>query len=87
MSEQREMPVYQSHKRVGALAIAGVEIHKDGSATIVPQEEGYAPFRTQPGWGERFKGDENDPGVYVLYRGGYESWSPTKAFQEGYTRV
>lgn len=27
-----------------------------------------------------------DAGYYVRYEDGYESWSPAKAFEEGYTR-
>ena len=27
-----------------------------------------------------------DPGYYVVYEDGYESWSPTKAFEDGHTR-
>lgn len=79
-----KLPLYNCHKQVRALHIAGVEIHKDGSATIAPKEDGFEPFRAKAGWGERFHGCEEDPGVYVLYADGYESWSPTKPFDEGY---
>jgi hypothetical protein len=82
-----EMPRYKSHKTVHALKIAAVEIHEDQSATIAPEDDGFAPFKTQPGWGERFKGSEDDRGYYVVYDDGYASWSPTKAFDEGYDRV
>lgn len=27
------------------------------------------------------------PGYYVVYTDGYVSWSPAKAFEEGYTKV
>lgn len=87
MDAQMEMPKYQCHKQVWALRIAGVEVHKDGSATIAPKDEGYAPFRTRAGWADRFQGDEDDPGVYVVYPGGFTSWSPTKAFDDGYSRI
>ena len=81
----REMPRYKSHKTVHALKISAVEIHEDKSATIAPADEGFAPFKTDTGWGERFKGDESDPGYYVVYDDGYKSWSPSKAFEEGYS--
>lgn len=87
MSTQAEMPKYQSHKQVWALRIAGVEIHEDDSATIAPVEQDYAPFRTNAGWADRFQGDESDLGVYVQYADGFTSWSPTKAFDEGYSRI
>lgn len=87
MDAQMEMPKYRSHKEVWALGIAAVEIHADKSATIAPSDENYAPFRTTAGWGDRFKGSEEDLGYYVVYSDGYTSWSPTKAFEEGYTRI
>lgn len=83
----REMPRYKSHKIVHALKIAAIEIHEDKSATIAPADEGYATFKTDAGWGERFNGDEADPGYYVVYQDGFKSWSPCQAFEEGYTRV
>ena len=83
----QELPRYQSHKQVWALYISGVEVHKDGSATIAPLESGYAPFQTRAGWADRFEGSEDDPGVYVIYPDGFTSWSPTEAFENGYSRV
>lgn len=82
-----EMPRYQSHKKVWALKIAAIEIREDKSAVIAPSEERYASFETKPGWAERFKGSEGDLGYYVAYEDGYASWSPTKAFEQGHTRV
>lgn len=84
---QREMPRYECHKQVWALKIAAVELHEDKSATIAPADEGYAAFRAPEGWAERFKGSEEDTGYYVVYADGYKSWSPTKAFEEGYARI
>lgn len=81
-----EMPRYQCHKKVWALKIAAIEFEKDGKAKIAPADHGYAPFETRVRYRERFGGDEADLGYYVLYEGdGYESWSPTKAFEDGYT--
>lgn len=85
-SAATEMPRYVCHKEVWALKIAAVEINQDKSADIAPSDPGYASFTTQPGWSERFKGSEEDLGYFVVYKDGYESWSPTKAFEEGYTR-
>jgi len=84
---QIEMPRYQCHKKVWALKISAIEIQQDGSAKIAPADDGYAPFQTGPGYSDRFKGTEQDPGVYVRYAGGYESWSPTHDFDDGYTRI
>lgn len=84
----REMPKYQCHKKVWALKIASIEVHEDKSATISPADDGYATFTTAPGWADRFNGGSNDdPGFYVVYEDGFRSWSPTKAFEDGYTRI
>lgn len=87
MRDQPELPRYRSHKIVEAVKIASVEIHRDKSATIYPAEPGFKPFRTREGWADRFGDDTDDPGYFVLYPDGYTSWSPTKAFEEGYTRI
>lgn len=83
----REMPRYECHKKVWALKIAAIEVHEDKSATIAPSDYGYGVFKTEPGWADRFHGDESDPGVYVVYQDGFKSWSPTTAFESGYTAI
>ena len=80
------MPCYRSHKEVWALKIAALEVNEDKSAKIAPADKGYAVFTTKPGWAERFTGGD-DPGYYVMYADGFDSWSPTKAFEDGYTRI
>ena len=88
MSEAKgQMPRYKCHKEVQALKIASIAIAEDGSAVIVPAEPGYSRFAIAAPWAERFKGSDKDLGYYVVYEDGYASWSPSKAFEEGYTRV
>ena len=87
MNASREMPKYQSHKKVWALKIAAIEFNEDGSAKIAPKDDGYAPFDTKPDFRPKFHGSEDDLGYYVVYADGYASWSPTKVFEEGYTRI
>jgi hypothetical protein len=82
-----EMPRYQSHKEVWALKIAAIEFAVDGSAKIAPVDKGYATLKTDSGYRTKFQGDETDLGYYVVYKDGYKSWSPSKAFEEGYTRI
>lgn len=84
---QAEMPRYRCHKEVHALKIKAIEIREDGSAVIAPSDPGFAVFETRPGWGDKFHGTEEDPGYYVVYADGYASWSPSKAFEDGYERV
>lgn len=80
---QREMPRYQSHKKVWALKIKTIERIDSLNIRITPEEEDYAPFdasidrRPQPevGW------------YFVQYENGYHSFSPSPEFEEGYTRI
>lgn len=89
MSAATEMPLYRSHKEVWALKIR--EAHPpdvEGRMEIIPAELAYGPFMTGPGFAGRFDPDQTgDRGYFVQYRDGYQSWSPTKAFEEGYTRI
>jgi hypothetical protein len=92
-----EMPQYRCQKVVRALQIGAMEIHKDDSATIVPQDDRYPQFTTREGFAAGWKAtlertarmskDFNDPGYFVMYDDGYTSWSPTAAFEKGYARV
>lgn len=82
----REMPRYRSHKIVHALKIKAIQLRADG-ADIYPEDPGYAPFEVSLDWMTRYKADDGDSGYYVVYDGGYASWSPTKAFRDGYTLI
>jgi len=89
-SAQREMPRYKSHKTVWALKIKSVT--PDGSAPkgaagsclIEPCEDGYGPIRVDEEYCR--KHNPQPGGYYVVYADGYKSFSPAKAFLEGYTR-
>lgn len=80
---QREMPRYISHKQVWALEIAEVLPAETGLARRVTfKEPGYAPAFLP---GEMFTRYVPVPGdFYVVYADGYKSFSPRKAFLEGY---
>ncbi len=92
---QREMPKYQSHKKVWALKIKEVFLDSvlaqtqqretTGGALIVPVEEGYAPFTVNAEYVR--KHDPKAGGYYVVYDDGYKSWSPAEAFESGYTKL
>jgi len=84
---QRELPMYECHKKVHALKIAAIEVNKDLSAQIAPADDCFAAFTTNPGWAKRFEGSDVDPGYFVLYADGFASWSPSAAFEAGYTLV
>lgn len=95
MSEcSREMPRYKCHKEVWALKIAKIdhkpnpdETGKSGAssygAVITPADEGYAPFEVPAEYVT--KHNPKDGGYYVVYADGYKSFSPAKAFEDGYS--
>lgn len=75
-----EMPRYRSHKEVWALKI------QDVTGTVLSFTEGaYAPIDV--GAAYVAKHQPRAGGYYVVYDDGYKSWSPARAFEEGYTRV
>ena len=80
-AEESKMPRYRSHKIIYALEIAKVEGNilyfvEEGFAPIVAPEEMFLRYTPVPG--DR----------YVVYEGdGYKSFSPKKAFEEGYIRI
>lgn len=74
------MPRYRCHKEVWALKIAAI----DGDV-ITPADAGYAPFQLMPEYFEKHK--PRVGGYYVMYADGYASFSPAKAFEDGYTLI
>lgn len=84
-----QMPRYKCHKEVYALQIATVERRPFGNAgvqhTLTFKEAGYAPLDVGLDYIE--KHNPHQGGYYVVYDDGYKSFSPAKAFEEGYTRV
>ena len=57
----------------------------DGSATIVPADGRYAPFKVDHEYCR--KHNPVAGGYYVVYKDGYKSWSPAKAFEDGYSKL
>ncbi len=90
-----EIPKYRSHKVVHALKIKSIVFDKDearkegrettGGATITPEEDGYAKFKVDAAYVQKHTPVAG--GYYVVYEGGYKSWSPAKAFEQGYTKI
>ena len=87
---QMEMPRYVSHKKVWALEIDTVAIPKMGDTHVVShrklsfRDTGYAPIEVPAEMFSRYVPVPGD--FYVVYADGYKSFSPRKAFLEGYTR-
>lgn len=86
MNASMEMPRYQSHKKVWALKIASVTLNGDESVSMTFSDTRYAP-RTEENFESRYHGSPDDFGYFVTYQDGYTSWSPTKAFEDGYTLI
>ena len=87
---RREMPRYRCHKVVWALRIAGVgESTADGTAQLTFAEPGFAPLVVSADYVRKHLAGLAPEGViggyYVVYADGYASFSPAKAFEEGYT--
>ncbi len=90
----REMPKYKCHKEVHALKIKLIEFDRDlaqkdnretdGSALMVV-EEGYGSIKVDYTYVRKHKPEVG--GYYVVYKGGYTSYSPAEAFEEGYTLI
>lgn len=81
-----KLPQYRSHKVVQAAKIQQVVQLPDSRHKIIFEDESIPDLIPPVYWLGRY-GDESDPGYYVRYEDGYESWSPSKAFEEGYTRI
>lgn len=90
-----EIPKYKCHKEVWALKIKEIVLDADvvakenretnGGALITPEESMYAPFVVDHDY--MFKHKPEVGGYYVVYQDGYKSFSPAKAFENGYTRI
>lgn len=83
---QGEMPRYKCHKEVWALKIKGIAVDgiNDG-AWITPEDGTYAAFMVDGAYLKKHQ--PKIGGYYVLYEGGYKSFSPADVFEKGYTRI
>jgi hypothetical protein len=82
-----EMPRYKSHKTVWALEIAAVSRYGDseGDRWLEFADRGYAGMAAPAEMFARYMPIPGD--FYVQYADGYKSFSPRKAFLEGYTKL
>lgn len=76
------MRKFMSHKVVSAAKIVSAEKQEDGRWHFM--REGNVHDTTTVEESPRFKITEEDLGYVVHYADGYISWSPTKAFEDGY---
>ena len=87
-----ELPKYLCTKTVWALKIKaivrdgeGEDRESDGSAMITPEDARYSPIKVDADYMWKHKPEVG--GYYVVYADGYKSFSPAKAFEEGYTLI
>lgn len=85
------MQSYKSHKVVEAAKILSAVGNPADDMTVILHLQGEkSQLNVSAQWA--FRHAPNDlatlaDGYYVRYADGYESWSPAKAFEEGYTRI
>lgn len=84
-STEVKMPSYKCTKVVSALKIKDIVPGGIGFSDLIFEEGGYAPTQKSNEWVE--KRGALPGGYYVVYKDGYESWSPAKAFEEGYEKL
>lgn len=87
-----KLPKYKCHKEVRAAKIVAVENGDDGKARVLTVRIDGNDHRIVPGEGWWKRAAIPDvtaiaSGYYVQYDDNYASWSPAKAFEDGYTRV
>lgn len=83
-----DLPRYLCHKEVQALQIFCVEDeqpHNEGARWVQFNDHKYAPVLAPKEMFARYVPVSGD--YYVVYADGYESFSPKRAFEEGYTRL
>ena len=82
-----QMPKYRSHKTVWAMKIKAIEPQsEDGTVVVCETPEGEeSRILVTPEY--QRKHNPYIGGYYVQYEDGYESFSPAKVFEEGYTRI
>lgn len=86
MPNETPMPKYRCHKEVWALKIKKVMLSSNSvTCWLTFEEPGSASIPVSSSWIARH--DVRDGGYYVVYEDGYSSYSPAKAFEDGYTRI
>lgn len=75
------MKFYQCHKKVFASKVKAADKEMPGAPWRLACEDGeiYEVRNARP--------EEHDLGYAVRYADGYTSWSPDKAFEDGYTEI
>ncbi|MHA7814035.1 MAG: hypothetical protein ACX94C_11680 [Phycisphaerales bacterium] len=84
LAPEPEIPLYQCHKKVGALKIESARVLPRGTQLRFTDER-FGPRTMPKGWGEKHRPKAG--GYLVFYTSGYVSYSPAEAFEDGYTLI
>lgn len=84
MSVTIQLPRYQCHKQVWALKIKQIIPNPRGQELHFENER-YAPIEVNDDWVNKYS--PRAGGYFVVYKGGYQSYSPASAFEEGYRLI
>ena len=84
MSSIIELPRYQCHKQVWALKINRI-IPSPRGHLLGFENQRYAPHEVSDEWMNKHHPEIG--GYYVVYEGGYTSWSPADVFEHGYSPI
>ncbi len=76
---------WKCHKIVKAGKI--IAFGADGPPSVTVEDVNGAGCKVDTPPGLFARGNPNLGDYIVIYEDGYKSWSPTKAFEDGYTRV
>lgn len=88
MTSTSKMQRYECHKKVWALEVKRVGNYRTGDDDRVVRDVTFTNGETRTLWDKIFLRYVPDAGdFYVVYEDGYESFSPRKAFLEGYKPV
>jgi hypothetical protein len=82
---QSAMPRYRCHKEVWALKILSINANPTGESAALEVEYPFSPVPVDDVWLGRHNPQAG--GYLVFYEDGYRSYSPAKAFEEGYSRI
>jgi hypothetical protein len=81
----KQLPQYESIKRVSALKILEVRRNNDGTVEITPKDKGYEPFKVDAHYARRF--NPRAGGYYIVYSNGTPSYQDATFFENGYNKV
>jgi len=82
--EDKELPKYKCKKEVWAFKIEKIR-GENGKIFLKPSDPGYNKIEVSHDYVN--KHNPQIGGYYVRYKDGYESYSPAKAFEEGYDLI